>query len=46
MLVNTAGREQSEAEFQWLLEAAGFQLTRIIPTGTPWSVVEGVRLPQ
>jgi hypothetical protein len=46
MLVSTGGRERSEAEFQRLFEAAGFELTRFIPTGTPWSVVEGVRVPQ
>ena len=43
MLVNTGGHERSETEFQRLFKAAGFELTRIIPTGTPWSVVEGVR---
>ncbi len=43
MLVNTGGHERSEAEFQRLFRTAGFELTRIIPTGTPWSVVEGVR---
>ncbi len=45
MLVNTGGHERSEAEFQRLFETAGFELTRIIPTGTPWSIVEGVRRP-
>jgi SAM-dependent methyltransferase len=43
MLVNTGGRERSEPEFRQLLQAAGFELTRIVPTETPWSVVEGVR---
>jgi acyl-CoA synthetase (AMP-forming)/AMP-acid ligase II len=43
MLVNTCGRERSEAEFQRLFQAAGFELTRIVPTTTPWSVVEAVR---
>ncbi len=42
MLVNTGGRERSEAEYRRLFDAAGFELSRIIPTGTPWSVVEGV----
>lgn len=46
MLVSTGGHERSEAEFQRLFDAAGFRLARIIPTGTPWSVVEGVRVPQ
>ncbi len=42
MLVNTGGRERSEAEYRRLFDAAGFELSRIIPTGTPWSVVEGL----
>jgi len=43
MLVNTGGHERSEMEYQRLFEAAGLELTRIIPTATPWSVVEGKR---
>jgi predicted O-methyltransferase YrrM len=43
MLVNTGGRERSETEFRRLFEAAGFELTRIVPTNTPWSVLEAVR---
>jgi hypothetical protein len=43
MLVNVGGRERTEAEFRELFDAAGFQLTRIIPTQTPWNVVEGMR---
>jgi hypothetical protein len=43
MLVNTGGHERSETEFQRLFQSAGFELTKIIPTGTPWSIVEGVR---
>jgi hypothetical protein len=42
MLVNTGGRERSKAEFHRLFESADFQLTRIIPTGTPWSILEGM----
>lgn len=45
MLVNTGGQERSEAEFQRLFEAAGLELTRVVPTNTPWSVVEGKRRP-
>jgi SAM-dependent methyltransferase len=44
MLVNVGGRERTEAEFGALLDAAGFRLTSVIPTGGLWSVVEGVRL--
>ena len=32
MLVCTGGRQRSEAEFRSLYEAAGFRLTRIVPT--------------
>jgi len=42
MLVCTGGRQRSEAEFRNLLEAAGFSLTRILPTQTPVKVIEGV----
>ena len=42
MLVNTGGRQRSEAEFRSLFEAAGFTLTRIVPTLAPVSVIEGV----
>jgi predicted O-methyltransferase YrrM len=42
MLVSTGGRERSEAEYRRLFEAAGFELSKIIPTGTPWSVLEGL----
>ncbi len=42
MLVNTGGRQRSEAEFRALYDAAGFTLTRIIPSPVV-SVIEGVR---
>ncbi len=42
MLVSTGGRERSEAAYRQIFEAAGFELSRIIPTGTPWSVLEGL----
>jgi hypothetical protein len=45
MLVNTGGGERTEAEFQSLFEAAGFHLTRVVPTQTPWSIIEGVLTP-
>ena len=49
MLVNTSGRQRSKAEFQSLLERAGFELTRIVPTppGAAFavSVIEGVPRP-
>jgi len=44
MLVNTGGRERTDAEFRALLEAAEFKLTRIIPLeGSLSSILEGVR---
>lgn len=43
MLVSTGGRQRSEAEFRSLYDLAGFKLTRIIPTGVRFSVIEGVR---
>jgi len=43
MLVNTGGRQRSETEFRSLYDAAGFRLTRIVPTPAPVSVIEGVR---
>ena len=42
MLVCTGGRQRSEAEFRVLNEAAGFRLTRIVPTQMGVSVIEGV----
>lgn len=44
MLVCTGGRQRSESEFNSLYEAAGFKLTRIIPTMARVSVIEGVPL--
>ena len=38
----TGGRERTEAEFRRLYEAAGFRLTRIVPSESPFSVIEGV----
>ncbi len=41
MLVNTGGRQRSEHEFRALYEAAGFTLTRIVPTPARVCVIEG-----
>jgi hypothetical protein len=43
MLVCTGGRQRFEAEFRELYAAAGFRLTRIVPTMAMSSVIEGVR---
>jgi hypothetical protein len=42
LLVMTGGRERTEDEFRTLLAAAGFRLTRIVPTDSGRSVIEGV----
>jgi hypothetical protein len=44
MLVMTGGRERTEAEFRDLYERSGFRLTRIVPTESPFSVIEGARV--
>ncbi|PYV42123.1 MAG: methyltransferase [Acidobacteria bacterium] len=41
MLVMTGGRERTEDEYRRLLGASGFRLTRIAPTESPMSVIEG-----
>ncbi len=44
MLVMTGGRERTESEFRKLYEDSGFTLTRIVPTQSPFSVIEGVKV--
>jgi hypothetical protein len=44
MLLFLTGRERTEAEYGALLNRAGFELTRIVPTPSPYSVIEGVRI--
>lgn len=43
MLVSPGGVERTDEEYKELLAAAGFCLTRIIPTKSPYSIVEGVK---
>jgi hypothetical protein len=43
MFVMTGGRERTEAEFRALLESAGFNVKRIIPTRALESIIECVR---
>jgi len=40
MLLMPGGRERTEQEFRDLFARAGFQLTRIVPTKSPLSVIE------
>lgn len=42
MLVVTGGHGRTEAEFRAIFAAAGFELTNIIPTQSPASIIEGV----
>ncbi|MBA3441288.1 MAG: methyltransferase [Pyrinomonadaceae bacterium] len=43
MLVSPGGVERTAAEYRDLLAKAGFRLTRIIPTKSPYSIVEAVK---
>jgi len=43
MLVMTGGRERTEAEFARLYKDSGFRLTRVVPTESPFSVIEGAK---
>jgi hypothetical protein len=40
MMVLPGGMERTEEEYRRLLEAAGFRLARVMPTGTWVSVIE------
>lgn len=42
MMGSTGGRERTEAEFRALLSATGFELRRVVPTASPYSVLEAV----
>jgi hypothetical protein len=42
MLVWTGGKERTEDEYRALMAAADFELTRVVPTRSSLSVVEGV----
>lgn len=43
MLLFLHSYERTEEEYRSLFEHAGFTLTRVIPTPSPYSVIEGVR---
>jgi hypothetical protein len=42
MLTVTGGRERTPTALGALLAAAGLKLTRVLPTGTQYSIVEAV----
>jgi len=44
MLVAPGGRERTAEEFASLFARAGFELTRIVPTESPLSVIEAMHL--
>lgn len=41
MLVQAGARERTAAEYRKLYEQAGFRLTRVVPTASPMSLIEG-----
>ncbi|HZG53289.1 MAG TPA: methyltransferase [Pyrinomonadaceae bacterium] len=43
MMLSPGGLERTADEFRALFAAAGFELTRIIPTASPMSVIEAVK---
>lgn len=44
MLIMAGGRERTEAEFAALFDSAGYRLSRIVPTASPTSVIEAVKV--
>jgi hypothetical protein len=42
MLVGPGGQERTEAEYRALYTAAGFELTRVMPTQSRMSIIVGV----
>ncbi|MGV9799150.1 methyltransferase [Mycobacterium sp. NPDC003449] len=44
MLMAAAARERTEAEYRSLYERAGFRLTEVVPTPSPFSLVVGTAL--
>lgn len=43
MLVSPGGKERTEAEYAALFRGAGLRLARVVPTKSPFSVIEAVR---
>ncbi len=44
MLVIEGGKERTKDEYRKLLEASGFRLAKVIPTKSPYCVIEGERV--
>jgi hypothetical protein len=43
MMLLVAGRERTKEEYRHLLSKAGLTMTRVIPTASDVSIIEGVR---
>ncbi|MBW4510337.1 MAG: hypothetical protein KME64_28035 [Scytonematopsis contorta HA4267-MV1] len=43
LLMTSGGRERTAEEFQELFAKGGFELTNIIPTPSPISIIEGIK---
>ena len=42
LIMTEGGCERTEEEYGALYEASGFRLSRVVPTESPWSVIEGL----
>jgi hypothetical protein len=42
MMVSPGGKERTAAEYEELFTRAGLRMTRIVPTKSPYSVIEAV----
>jgi hypothetical protein len=43
MLLWPGGRERTAEEFRALFDRSGFELTKIVPTKSPLSLIEAIR---
>jgi hypothetical protein len=44
MLLGAAARERTAAQYGQLLNGAGFQMTRVVETASPFSIVEAIAI--
>ena len=42
LIMTDGGRERTRQEYEALYEAAELRVTGVVPTDSPWSIVEGV----
>jgi hypothetical protein len=45
MLAILGGRERTEGEYRDLLDSAGFHLDRVVPTPSPYAILEATLRP-